>query len=56
MKNPIKDYMDIIAKKYQSLPEGKEKDELYEEIKRIANMYQPTVKIEKIDEKKDSNG
>ncbi len=56
MKNPIKDYMDIIAKQYQSLPEGEEKDELYKEIKRIADMYQPTVKIKRIDEKKEDNG
>lgn len=46
--------MDIISKKYQRLPEGTEKEELWEEILRLAEMSQPKVTIERIDDKKDS--
>lgn len=50
MKTPIsiKEYMSIIARKYQYLPEGEEKENLLLEIKRIADRYNPTVRIEDV--------
>ncbi len=44
----IKEFMDFIAKKYQELPDGKEKTELWEEIVNIANRYDPNIEIEEI--------
>lgn len=41
--------MDKIARKFENLPEGKEKEELGEEIKKIAERSEPTITIERID-------
>ena len=50
----IKDYTDKIARKYQSLPDGKEKEDLWIEIEKIAEKIYPNVKIEKLNDKEDS--
>lgn len=42
----LKEYMSIIARKYQNMPEGKEKDDLWLEIKKIADREYPSVIIE----------
>lgn len=45
----LREYMDKIARKFENLPEGKEKEELGEEIKKIAERSEPTITIERID-------
>jgi hypothetical protein len=42
----LEEYMSIIARKYQHLPEGAEKENLWLEIKKIAERSNPTVIIE----------
>lgn len=44
----LEEYMSIIARKYQHMPEGKEKDDLWLEIKKIAERQYPTVIVEDI--------
>ena len=42
----IEEYMSIIASKYQNMPEGKEKENLWLEIKKIAEKNYPIITIE----------
>lgn len=44
----IQEYMSIIARKYQHMPEGKEKDDLWLEIKQIADRQYPSIQIDDI--------
>lgn len=50
----IREYTDKIARDYDNLPDGKEKEELWKEIERIAEKLYPTVKIEKLDDNEES--
>ena len=49
----LTEYMSVIARKYQDMPEGKEKEELWQEIKRIAERVYPTIKVDDISNNED---
>lgn len=51
----LTEYMSIIARKYQNMPEGKEKEELWLEIKNIAERQYPCIKIDDISDNNEIN-
>ena len=51
----LEEYMSIIARKYQHMPEGKEKENLWLEIKKIAEKQYPTVIIEDLTDNEEPN-
>jgi len=51
----LEEYMSIIARKYQYMPEGKEKENLWLEIKKIAEKQYPTVIIEDLTDNEEPN-
>lgn len=51
----LKEYMSIIAHKYQSIPEGKEKDDIWLEIKKIADREYLSIIIEDLTNKESNS-
>jgi hypothetical protein len=51
----LQEYMSIIARKFQNLPEGEEKENLWLEIKKIADRQYPTVIVEDISNNQETN-
>lgn len=51
----IEESMSIIARKYQYMPDGEEKENLWLEIKKIADRQYPTVIVEDISKNLETN-
>jgi hypothetical protein len=44
----LEEYMSVITRKYQYMPEGEEKNNLWLEIKKLAEKQYPSIQIDEI--------